>query len=601
MSGLPAGEFPAERDKEENIEGLEMHGGKLTLAFLLILSLATAGCVEASLEDVGTIDSAVTGSETEADSEGLSTATEAAETERAEFVRPRDPEGTPASARPAEVQIRTECSRDDERCVRERLCGSRGLAACGDDQYCNWEGDACGSADVAGVCEDRPTACPEHIDPVCGCDRETYFNACEAATAGVDVSHDGACEGEAGDACGSWFLGACAEGLHCDWEYDSCGAADRPGVCVENPEICTREYAPVCGCDGETYSNRCVAASNGVDAVHEGACAGEEGAACGGRVMTPCDDGLYCNWDPDSCGHADQQGRCEVVPEACTKQYEPVCGCDGETYGNRCMATLEGSIDVAFEGTCEVPDGAEGDPCGSRGLAECQEGLFCDWEANSCGADDRPGVCVVIPPPCRAMVDPVCGCDNETYDNFCTAHSEGVDVAYEGSCEEPVGEEGDLCGSRGLNPCGDGLFCDWARNSCGATDIPGVCTVIPNRCRAMVDPVCGCDNETYENFCTAHSEGVDVAYEGSCDEPVGDVGDACGSRGLNPCGDGLYCDWARNSCGATDVPGTCQFEPVLCTREYAPVCGCDGETHGNTCMAASVGVDVAYRGECRTR
>jgi hypothetical protein len=31
-------------------------------------------------------------------------------------------------------------------------------------------------------------------------------------------------------------------------------------------------YAPVCGCDGETYSNACVAECHGIEVVYEGSC-----------------------------------------------------------------------------------------------------------------------------------------------------------------------------------------------------------------------------------------------------------------------------------------------------------------------------------------
>jgi hypothetical protein len=80
---------------------------------------------------------------------------------------------------------------------------------------------------------------------------------------------------------------------------------------------------------------------------------------------------------------------------------------------------------------------------------------------------------------------------------------------------------------------------------------------------------------------------------------IGQVGDTCGARSQVTCDEGLYCAWdVGGICGWADATGTCAVKPEACTEQYQPVCGCDGATHGNACMAASAGTSVQHEGEC---
>ncbi len=74
------------------------------------------------------------------------------------------------------------------------ICGTRGVAACAANEFCNYQpGAQCGAADHPGHCMVRPEVCAELYQPVCGCDGKEYSNGCAAATAGVGVKSDGQC------------------------------------------------------------------------------------------------------------------------------------------------------------------------------------------------------------------------------------------------------------------------------------------------------------------------------------------------------------------------------------------------------------------------
>ena len=158
-----------------------------------------------------------------------------------------------------------------------------------------------------------------------------------------------------GQFCGGIAGLLCPTGFTCVQSPGMCNVADAGGSCQPAADACAQVFDPVCGCDGQTYSNDCMAQLAGASVDHAGECdddGGTIGDACGSRGLPTCGADEYCNWDPaDICGAADAPGVCTKRPEACITLFDPVCGCDGNTYSNGCFAASAG-VSVSSDGPC---------------------------------------------------------------------------------------------------------------------------------------------------------------------------------------------------------------------------------------------------------
>jgi hypothetical protein len=344
-----------------------------------------------------------------------------------------------------------------------------------------------------------------------------------------------------GETCGGLTGESCVKGTFCNFPRDAyCGAADQTGTCQPQPDACDAQYDPVCGCDDRTYGNECEANARGVSVAHAGSCAStpapDAGGAidsgpnpttdagppsariCGGIAGLPCARSEFCDYGATCSSIADGTGVCRALPTACTADYTPVCGCDGNTYGNQCAAHVLG-VSVLSKGECPSTDAGTGEVCGGFAGLRCGRGEFCDYGATCSSIADGTGTCAPQPQACDTQYDPVCGCDGNTHSNECAAHAKGVSVLARGECKPT--QPGRTCGGIAALDCDDGEFCNYEPplgQGCDGTiaDAAGQCQATPQACTLQYDPVCGCDGNTYGNACAAHSAGISVAGRGEC-------------------------------------------------------------------------------------
>jgi hypothetical protein len=341
---------------------------------------------------------------------------------------------------------------------------------CERDAYC---AKSPGHCDARGTCTPRPVGCPDNVDPICGCDRATYFNPCEAAAAGVNVAHAGECA----DLCGGLVGVPCPDGEFCDLPAGQCGVLDLSGRCVEVSGACPEFYSPVCGCNGVTYANDCLRQAAEAQKAHDGPC------ECVPKTA-PCERTCDCY---ARLGTA----FCDDCPLLC-----PNCGNFWQCQDGSCVEQcgfIPPDVQTCFERACAGND-------------DCRTEQYCAKPLGECAS---AGVCQARPLVCPDLYSPVCDCDGKTHGNRCEAAAAGVNVAHEGECKLPCG------GFAGI-PCGAGEVCELPAGRCEWADLQGQC-LPTGLCTQQYDPVCGCDGSTYPNDCERRNAGIQKRHDGACE------------------------------------------------------------------------------------
>ncbi len=260
------------------------------------------------------------------------------------------------------------------------ILGLAAFAGCANES--NFEPDPTrgplGKADnLSNTCQD---SCGEKSAGSCWCDENCSFygDCCDDKAAICDAPQLTACGGFLGDTCDA--------DQYCQFEDSAiCGWADASGVCSDTPEVCIQIFAPVCGCDGETYSNSCFANAAGTSVSADGPCdpppAGPVDSceeSCGGQSNSGscyCDDS--CAGYGDCCGDyedlcAAEPGR-EPASGMCIKNSNDTCQTDADCNAGGCGGALCFNPAVSSGiSTCECTTPTTVSGCG------CVEGS-CTW------------------------------------------------------------------------------------------------------------------------------------------------------------------------------------------------------------------------------
>jgi hypothetical protein len=172
---------------------------------------------------------------------------------------------------------------------------------------------------------------------------------------------------------------------------------------------------------------------------------------------------------------------------------------------------------------------------------------------------------------CQGLTSVACGTNGVTYTSICELQCNGQGILYRGACQPSHINPAD--------PNNPPIFGTGGSNIPPSTGSPA-CS---GQCLGQTALVCGSDGVTYQSPCHLQctSSVTTIASRGYC---------TTGSGVVLPPGNG-------NGDPIFGNPGT---GSCVCTAEFRPVCGADGNTYSNACQAACASVNVAHDGVCQS-